>query len=221
MNKHDYISQGVVFAHKRNYDRARICFEQAIDLDPDFAKSWHNLATVYFHEERWSESIPFFIKAFELDPLLKESYLTAGSAMSNIVYHVDAIRVYDLGLSAIGDDSGLWFNKGCALIELGKVVEAIAAFDHVLSLDPTDRDAAYNRDLLLNQCVFQGFCQVFGIEENEVIQKRGEIYSLNGCNFVTLSIDNPGSPIDRDPKETILYDREEDYECSMGDSVTE
>lgn len=216
MNKHEYISQGVVFAREGNYNLARICFEQAIDQDPDFAYSWHNLANAYFHEERWAESLPFFEKAIELDPLLQEPYLTAGSALSHMGRDADAILVYDRGLTAIGDDPVLWFNKGCALIDLGRVMEAIAAFDHVLLLDPADRDAAYNRELLLNRCVFQGFCQVYDTEECDLIAKQGEVYSFNGMNFVTLSIDNPGLPLTGECDETIHYDIEDEGECSSG-----
>lgn len=214
MDKHECISQGVKCAREGDYNQARICFEEAIDQDPDFAYSWHNLATLYFDEEKWAESLPFFAKAIELDPLLQEPYLTAGWALSNMGRDADAIRVYDQGLTAIGDDPGLWYNKGCALITMGKTVESIAAFDHVLSLDPADRDAAYNRDLLLKRCSFQGFCQVFDTEECELITKQGEIYSFNGMNFVTMSVDNPGLPLIRDCDETIHYDVEDEGECS-------
>ncbi len=40
------------------------------------------------------------------------------------------------------------YNRGNALAHLGKVEDAIAAYDQALQLDPANQDAQYNRDLL-------------------------------------------------------------------------
>jgi tetratricopeptide (TPR) repeat protein len=208
MNKHELISEGVKLARAGNYGEARIKFETAIDCDPDFAYSWHNLANVYYHEDRWIEALPYFQRAIELDPTLDEPYLTAGLCLSNLGKHEDAIRLYDLGLSIQIDSQSLWYNKGWAFAEMGKVVEAIAAYDYVLSLNPADKDSAYNRKQLLKQCRFQGLCQKFVVEGSDLIAEQGEVYSFNGMNFFTLTIDDTGLPDGEKDDETIHYDVE-------------
>lgn len=44
-----------------------------------------------------------------------------------------------------------FYNKGNALAQLGRVDEAVAAYEQALKLDPQHEDARYNRDLLLKQ----------------------------------------------------------------------
>lgn len=194
MNKFDYISEGVRLARAGYFQEARIKFESAIDCDPDFGYSWHNLANVYFHEERWAEALPHFERAIKLDPSLDESYLTAGACLSHLGMYDDAIRVYDQGLAVQPENADIWFNKGYALEKLFRIPESIAAFDHALSIRPNDRDAAHNRKCILGGCQSQGYCQMFVIEGPDIIPMQGEIYNFEGIHFVTLSIDDPDPP---------------------------
>jgi len=48
-----------------------------------------------------------------------------------------------------GVDSGnSWYNRGNALAKAGDLKQALDAYDHALKLDKTDKDAAFNRDLV-------------------------------------------------------------------------
>jgi Ca-activated chloride channel family protein len=57
---------------------------------------------------------------------------------------------YDKAIQALGkaDSADDHYNRGNALARLGKLKEAIAAYDQALRLKPGDKDARYNRDLL-------------------------------------------------------------------------
>jgi len=46
------------------------------------------------------------------------------------------------------ETSGLYYNKGNALAQLGKLPEAVAAYDKALELDPGNEDAKFNKELL-------------------------------------------------------------------------
>ncbi|MGZ6387773.1 MAG: tetratricopeptide repeat protein [Ktedonobacterales bacterium] len=55
--------------------------------------------------------------------------------------HVEALQAFD-GALALDDTICLtWIGKGRALLELQRFPEAQAAFEHALSLDPTNSDA--------------------------------------------------------------------------------
>ena len=46
-----------------------------------------------------------------------------------------------------------WYNKGVALMELGKYLEAIRAFDKALKINPHDKRAHEQRDLAQKKIV--------------------------------------------------------------------
>lgn len=58
----------------------------------------------------------------------------------------DALGSFDADPSASGH-----YNRGNALAHLGRIEEAIAAYDAALTLDPDDEDAAFNKALLQRQ----------------------------------------------------------------------
>lgn len=61
--------------------------------------------------------------------------------------HIEALQAFD-GALALDDTICLtWVSKGKALLELQRLPEAQAAFEHALSLDPTNTEALHGRAL--------------------------------------------------------------------------
>jgi tetratricopeptide (TPR) repeat protein len=60
---------GHAHLYKGNYEEARKEFEEALKLKPDYAEAYLYLASTYFFQNRFEDSIPVFKKYFELiDP---------------------------------------------------------------------------------------------------------------------------------------------------------
>ncbi|GMR17435.1 MAG: VWA domain-containing protein [Gammaproteobacteria bacterium] len=71
------------------------------------------------------------------------------------------------------DDADSAFNRGNALARLGRLAEAIDAYEEALQLDPDDEDAAYNRDLLSDLMQQQQDAQSDGQGGQDANQKEG------------------------------------------------
>lgn len=61
---------------------------------------------------------------------------------------LDALRVYRRAADLAPDAPGALYNLAAALVAVGELAEAEAAFDRVIALDPSDADAFYNRSIL-------------------------------------------------------------------------
>ena len=71
------------------------------------------------------------------------------------------------------DTPNALYNKGNALARLGRLQDAIAAYNEALKLDPKDEDARYNRDLLKKQLQKQNQNQSSNQSQNKSQNKSG------------------------------------------------
>ncbi|UCC84052.1 MAG: tetratricopeptide repeat protein, partial [Gemmatimonadota bacterium] len=124
-------------------------FQQAINLDPDYARAYAGLARVYtmvggagtFHLLPPREAYPLakaaVTKALELDDRLPQAHTTLGLVRSNHEWDwAGAERAFKraLELSPNDSDSHLWY--GFHLWFMDRFDEAIACYRRALALDP-------------------------------------------------------------------------------------
>jgi tetratricopeptide (TPR) repeat protein len=57
---------GNIYYNTGAFDEAMHAFEMAIELDPSYGWSYNNLASIYFHEKRYAEAVPLYIKGLQL-----------------------------------------------------------------------------------------------------------------------------------------------------------
>jgi tetratricopeptide (TPR) repeat protein len=61
--------------------------------------------------------------------------------------HADAIVSYDRAISIDPGVAPVWFNRGNALLALGRADEAVESYDRALALDPSFALAEKNRKI--------------------------------------------------------------------------
>jgi tetratricopeptide (TPR) repeat protein len=212
-------TKGISLAQNGEIEQARLCFQGAIDCDPDSAPAWNNLGNTYYHNEEWEEALPLFLRSIELDPSFEGPYLSAGVCLSNLGYSERSLELYAVALSIIPDSYSIWYNKAHTLVDLNKIPEAIAVFDHLLTLKPREAATLINRESLLEKCSFVGSCVFNKIEENEVVPSHGAIYSWNGLNFITPLVDQTEEEFleKYNPDEVLLYQNPENSEDDFPD----
>ena len=130
---------------------ARTCFENCLALTPERPSVHGNLGITLFHLGLPRESVAHLQKATAGNPEHGEAWACLGlahDANGNWQLAIDALTSA-LGLS--DRSSALWFGKGQCLMRLGRLNEALQAFDRSVDIDPTFAAAWSARGGLLRE----------------------------------------------------------------------
>jgi tetratricopeptide (TPR) repeat protein len=134
---------GAVFERQKNYVEAETVFKQVLEREPDNAAALNYLGYMLAERgERLDESVDYVTKALELDPdngsfldSLGWAYFKAGKldlAEVNLKRAADQLRTNSVVLDHYGD----------VLFRLGRLDEAIAAWNRALDGDGSSIDRA-------------------------------------------------------------------------------
>lgn len=109
---------------------------------PAYAMSWEDL---------WSRPDQQASRALEQGDASKAAGLFTDPQWKAAAHY--RAKDYQQSVDALGEINTpeAWYNKGNALARLGRLPDAIAAYDKALELDSRHEDARYNRDLLKKQ----------------------------------------------------------------------
>jgi len=129
------------------FDKSRQYYEQAIELDPNYALAYAGLADFYGFafgfgllppEEKWAKAQEDNAKkALELDPTLGEAYNSLAS--DKLYVHRDwpaAERNFRRGLELSPNFAEMHAHYGFCLVLFGRNEEALAEMQRALDLDP-------------------------------------------------------------------------------------
>ena len=92
-----------------------------------------------------------YARAVEAEPSNVDARINWGSLLHEHGHHDEAERVYREALAALGDDPVLLFNLGVLMEDMNRKMEAVAAYQKALRLDPGLADGHYNLALLFRQ----------------------------------------------------------------------
>ena len=125
--------------------RAVELLKQAVDLDPEFAEAWANLAAAnivhgYNQEEGFEgfyrEGQLAALRAIEIDPDNGFAHAVLGLVHMGAFSWNEAIREHELAIRMSPNETNSLLWKGIALMSLGYVDQAIAMFQQAERLDP-------------------------------------------------------------------------------------
>ena len=78
----EYFQQGLNFAAQQNTASAEEAFRRAIQIDPNFAEAYANLASILANQNRLAEALPYLETAIRLKPNLPEFYYMRAKVLS-------------------------------------------------------------------------------------------------------------------------------------------
>jgi len=119
-------------------------YEQALQVDPNFALAYCGLADTYgwaggqimAGKEAWAKEMELAHKALALDPNLAETHLSMGTALFSVLDPYASEKELDRAVELNPNLSLIYDQYGWTFSEMGRFNEAIAAEKKALELDP-------------------------------------------------------------------------------------
>lgn len=142
---------GTLLARRARDEEAVRCFGQALDLAPAFPEALRALGALAVRaphlaadaHERCARALaeqPDFAAAHEVLGFLR---------LKQDLDAEGALECLERAIAAGGSGTELYGNLGIALQDLGRVAEALAAYDRALAIDPANAVARWHRSLAL------------------------------------------------------------------------
>ena len=127
-----------------NVDGAIVHFQEALQINPDFAEAHNNLGNALGQKGRADEAIAHYQKALQINPDDAKACYNLGNALLQKGNVDGAIAYFQKALQINPDSAEAHNNLGNALLKTGRVDEAIAHFQEALQIKPDSAEACYN-----------------------------------------------------------------------------
>lgn len=130
-----HVEAGLAAKKAGDLDRAIVEFQRVVELAPSLAAAHVNLGAVYYEKKDYDKAIPILTRALELNSDLPGVHAMTGTALLARGYAARAIPHLE---KAQADDL-----LGVALLESGRVREAVDKLETALQKRPDDPDLLY------------------------------------------------------------------------------
>jgi tetratricopeptide (TPR) repeat protein len=139
------IIEGNRYVNIGKYEEAIESYDQALDMDPNYAIPWYNKGSVLDYLGKPEEAIESFDQALDIDPNYADAWNNKGIALGELGNYEEAIESFDQALDIDPNYSNAWYNKGNALCDVARYEEAIECYDQALDIDPNYAKAWNNK----------------------------------------------------------------------------
>ena len=139
-----YLKARGLFLAREHLEESISLFEQAVEIDPDFARAWEGLASVYAVVESWgvvgrdwdSLASQAAERALELDPGLSMPWAVRGQLAMNLGDSITGMANLDRAINLDPVNATLYLWRGIQYSELGFHNKGITDLEHCLEIDP-------------------------------------------------------------------------------------
>lgn len=133
----------------KNDAQAMALLDQALQLQPDAADTWHRKALLQERAKDWEAARASMHRALQLDGRHAGYWLDAGLAEHGLGQFEEALKYYDQALILDPEHVDAHVSRGTSLARLRQYEEAIDSYRRALRLKPDDADARLNLALSL------------------------------------------------------------------------
>jgi tetratricopeptide (TPR) repeat protein len=146
-------------AHYRmkEYEKARVYYENALQIDSKDAVTWNHLGNMYAFEGKQEQAMNAFDKAIGIEPHNAYAWNNKGAVYQSLRMYEDALICFDkaIGFDARSFDAHL--NKARLLAKMGHSNEAVPEFQAAWEIDPASEDAkrGVQREFFRAKCLDQ------------------------------------------------------------------
>ena len=127
-----------------DWDEAiRLC-DEAIEIDSENARAWHNRGAAKNGLSRFEEAIEDLDEAIRLDPKNASAWNNRGFAKNELDRHEEAIKAFDEAIRIDPKNASAWNNRGLAKDSLGRYKEAMKDVEKAVNLSPNSPEVRNN-----------------------------------------------------------------------------
>jgi adenylate cyclase len=139
-----YLKARGLFLARERLEESVSLFEQAVEIDPDFARAWGDLAAIYAIVESWgyrgrdwdSLATQAAERALALDPALSMPWAVKGQIALNRGDSIAGMANYDRAIDQDSSNATLYLWRGIAYSQLGFHGDSVADLEQCLEIDP-------------------------------------------------------------------------------------
>ena len=135
-NEELFFRLGQLYQHQEQWSQAVLCYQKAIEYDPNRSLAYHELADAFSKLEEWSRAIAAYEKAIELNPDFSWSYNNLGYALIQLQRWSEAILPYEKAIALNPNFLWSYYNLAEAHHQLQQWDRAIVYYQQALKLQP-------------------------------------------------------------------------------------
>jgi protein O-GlcNAc transferase len=139
-----YKEQGDAHVRKGNLEKAEACYQHAIELDPNYAEAYSNLATTHLKFGRLAEAEASYRRLLQIDPDDADAHNNLGVTLQYMSRMAEAEANYRRAIQINPEHTNAHNNLGAAFLKSGRLTEAEASCRRALQINPDNADAHNN-----------------------------------------------------------------------------
>ncbi|MEG4407597.1 tetratricopeptide repeat protein [Microcoleus sp. MON2_D5] len=145
-----YFYRGSAYYYKKEYDCAIADYNQALILNPKYAKAFQNRGLAYYYKKEYERAIADYNQALILNPKNTATFNNRGIAYNDKKEYNRAIADYNQALILNHKNAEAFHNRGIAYYYKKEYERATADYNQALILNPKYADAFYSRGSAYN-----------------------------------------------------------------------
>jgi len=94
----EIVNKGVALGNLGKFDEAIVCFDRALEINPEYAEAWYNKGFALGNLGKFDEAIVCYDRALEINPEYAEAWNNKGVALDELGKFDEAIVCFDRAL---------------------------------------------------------------------------------------------------------------------------
>ncbi len=120
-----------------HYKQAEACFNQAIEIEPNYPMSYYHLASIQYEQHKNNDkAIELINKALELNDDTPLAWNLLGVINAEEGWHIDALDCYNKVIALGVQSDEVYKNKAMVHVKRGEFSDALASYENALRLQP-------------------------------------------------------------------------------------